>query len=233
MKNILLMIVSLILAGVIQVTGGYAENSPRLIHLPKKVATERNAEIQNAATVSVEPGDISCKANTTGSFRIQINSGFYPVAAYNFTLSWTPGVIRIDSVQSGNSSYFLSPVANIDNATGMLTVSDFQASSLVEPTGSFSVATLHYTAGLGGSTNLDLAVNELKDTGGLAISHTTVDGIFTVEAIPTPTETPRHWPTAAYPRSDVNEDGYVDDKDLLMLRHDWHTWRLTPTPESE
>lgn len=225
MKNSLFMIALLMVVSINAISTEEVQN---------EVPTGGISEIRNAAAVSVKPAAVSCVANATGSFSIQINSGFYPVGEYNFILSWTPGVMSIDRVQGGDTIYFIRPAANIDNSAGILNFSDFQAGSLAEPVGSFSVATIYYTAGAAaGSTNLELTVNELLDTSGWPMDHSTADGALTVEPIPTPTATPPHWPPAANPRCDINEDGYINHEDLLLLQQDWHTWRLTPAPESQ
>jgi hypothetical protein len=138
-----------------------------------------------AADVSIVPEDISVAPNVSGVFSIQIDSGATPVGAYDIDLSWTPGVFTIDSVAAGNSSEFGSPIANINNASGELSITGFQYSSLTEPTGQFSVATVYFTAGSSGSTDIDVSVNELSDTNAAMFTTTTSDPVFTVNAVST------------------------------------------------
>ena len=197
-----------------------------------------NTPIDRIAMVSIDPQNLTRSSGGMGTFAININSGAVPVGAYNFTLNWTPGVMTINSVQAGTSSEFGSPVGggNIDNAAGQLIINDFQADSLTSPTGSFTVATVNFTAGISGSTNLILAVNELSDTDGNAITPTTENGTLTItsESTPTLTSIPYQTPLPIDPeRSDINEDGYVDYKDQLLLMKNWHRGQISiPEPSN-
>lgn len=182
---------------------------------------------ESSLTVSIEPAELSVGPGGTGSFSVHFNTLTTPVGSYDIVLNWTPGVFTINSVSAGSSSEFGAPINNIDNTSGQLDIADFQASSLSQPTGTFTVATVQFTAGSSGTSDIDLLVEELSDTNALPIVATTFGGIFTItggetptpsntqEA--TPTHTPGGIPTAVHPELDYDSSGRIGPEDLLVL----------------
>jgi hypothetical protein len=199
------------------------------------------------ATVSITPASVTAAPGATGSFAVSIASGDKPVGAYDLVLTWTPGVFMVDNVGAGSSPEFGAPIANVDNNSGQLAIADFQFASLVAPTGSFTIATINYTAGASGGTAIGLTVEELVDTNGSPFTPTSAGGDFTVLGGPTPSATPSDTvaptptsteqatptstsqasatptlaaqtiPTAVDPGHDLNGDGNVGPQDLLIL----------------
>jgi hypothetical protein len=148
----------------------------------RSTLSKRDNFTKAAATVSIDPAAITVEPSATGSFAIRIDSAAVPVGAYDIDLSWTPGIFTVTSVTAGSSSEFGIPVANIDNGLGTLTIAGFQVSSLTQPAGSFTVATINYTAATGGSTPVGMSVQELSDTDGILFTSSEVDGVFTINA---------------------------------------------------
>jgi len=159
--------------------------------------------IKAVISVSIIPASISSNPEVSGSFEVTIESGVTPIGAYDIDLSWTPGVFTIDSVAVGNSSEFGKPISNINNNIGKLTITGFQFSSLNNPFGTFSVATINYTSGQSGSTLIDLSVQELSDTNGVVLTTNSVDGTFEVISGELPTVTPTESPTATFTRTSI------------------------------
>jgi hypothetical protein len=212
-----------------------AQKTVAVESMPGRVQKGRS---KAAAVVAIDPGEISVDPDVSGSFEVRVDSGTTPVGAYDIDLSWRASVFVIDSVGAGSSAEFGAPIANIDNEAGVLTIADFQFSSLTAPTGSFTIATVNYTAGANGSTEIGVSVQELADTDGRLFSTTTGNGTFSVAGgptptpsateteIPTPTEqaTPTHTPlgvpTTVNPALDRDGSGRIGPEDLLLVLGD-------------
>lgn len=174
--------------------------------------TQKSVLKGGVATVSIYPATITVDPLGTGSFQVVIESGVTPVGAFDFDISWTAGILTINSVNAGSPTEFGKPIANINNTSGKLTITGFQYSSLSQPVGKFSVAVINYSAGQSGSTSIDLTVQELSDTNGVVFTTTAVDGSFSVGSGDQPTPTPTLTSTqSASPTATATETSVPDN----------------------
>lgn len=182
------------------------------------------------ATVSIDPSEITVAPGASGSFEVRIDVGSTPLGAYDIVLNWTPGVFTIDNIRAGSSTQFGAPsTINPANATEVVRFNDFQAVGLDQPTGSFTVATVNFTAGQSGSTEIAVTPLELTSTNIELFSASAVDGLLTISGgttpTPTPTETeggtptntPDGVPTAVFPELDLDSSDFIGPEDLLQL----------------
>lgn len=185
-----------------------------------------------AVIVSVDPSEIMVDSNQSASLAIRIESDVAPIGAYDIDLVWTPSVFQVTGVARGSSPEFGTPISNIRNDQGRLTIAGFQFSSLTGPTGSFTIATVNFTSEGSGTTEVQLEVRELSDTDGMPLNASVMGGSVsisasgtstptpTVETTPTPTSTPDGVPTALRPELDGDLDGRIGHGDLILILKD-------------
>ncbi|MBI4332117.1 MAG: S8 family serine peptidase [Chloroflexi bacterium] len=101
------------------------------------------------------------------------------LGAYDVKVAFNPLVIRVDNVLAGS---FPNPARKIDNVAGAVAFTAYQP-DIPGPMGDVIVAYLAVTAvgGSGTSTPLDLTINTLSNSDGVAIPATDVDGMVTVQ----------------------------------------------------
>lgn len=134
-----------------------------------------------AASSQVSIPDASTTSGGIVTLPITIN-GAATVSSATVTLSYDPAVVVVKSVSAGNLGTFS---ANIDNATGITTISAF---SVTGASGNITLANVTFrAAGSAGSAgSLNLAISSLKDVNGIDIPFTTNNGTFTIIAGATP-----------------------------------------------
>jgi len=137
--------------------------------------------IQLAGAASVSIGSNSTTSGGIVTLPIAIG-GASNLASATVTLSYTPGVVTVQSVSGGNAGALM---VNINNVTGVTTI------SVISPAGAsgnltLADITLKAVGTAGSSSNLSLAVSSFKDINSNDIPFTTTNGIFTVIAGVTP-----------------------------------------------
>jgi len=135
--------------------------------------------------VELEPGD-------SFTVTLNINDVSSPgMAAYDFRLTFTPGVIEFDT-NVGDHEWldpdYGTPFAfSVDNVAGEISFNDIYA-SIPAPSGDITLVVLHGTATASGSatTALHFDKAEIKDPDGIDIPATVTDGevIVTVPVLP-------------------------------------------------
>jgi len=148
--------------------------------------------IVNAQQTAVSISDASAETNETVTIPINITN-VTDFGAATFWLSYINSVVIVDSVSDGDMG---SVTAGINNTAGVTKMSWFTTTG---KTGDFVFAyvTLNATGSAADYTSeLNLTVKKLVDTGNSPIEHTVDKGMFTVSGtLPTPTSTPSPTPS--------------------------------------
>ena len=176
-------------------------------HLPRLIAlmlTAGAAGLFPCRTSDAAQATLRCPATVqTGAqlaTEVTVDVGMMPLGAYSVTVAYDPTVVRIASVEGGNTAEFAAtPATNADSiASGSAKISAFQTRSLTGPTGVVSVTQLTFNVGgtVTTATALGLTVDQLFDTSANPISATAtrclvrvVGGTATSSTITTTTTT--------------------------------------------
>ena len=152
-------------------------------HLPRLIAlmlTAGAAGLFPCRTSDAAQATLRCPATVqTGAqlaTEVTVDVGMMPLGAYSVTVAYDPTVVRIASVEGGNTAEFAAtPTTNADSiASGSAKISAFQTRSLTGPTGVVSVTQLTFNVGgtVATATALGLTVDQLFDTSANPISAT-------------------------------------------------------------
>jgi hypothetical protein len=103
--------------------------------------------------------------------------------AYALEVDFTPGVIEVLDVLSGDAPFDTVMARNIDNAAGWVKFATVQTTQIPGPTGSFVIAYLSVQAigEPGTETDLTLTKYELVDANGDPVEATPINGQVTIK----------------------------------------------------
>ena len=138
-------------------------------------------------TVVSIPDDAVANIGETVTVPINITN-VDDLGAATIWLSYNKSVVIVDEVSDGNLG---SIIAGINNTVGVTKMSWFSATG---KGGDFVFAYITLNATADGTSELNLTVKKLVDTGNNPITHTVDEGMFTVSG-PQPTPTPTPSPT--------------------------------------
>jgi len=176
----------------------YAPSEPFKINKTKDPVVEFTITViaaELAKTVTVE----SKTVNPGDTFTINVTLSNTPeagVGAYGFNITFDPTVVQVKEVTNLPGI----GVPNWDNETGWV-----KLGGAVYPAGGdgiYGTITFEAVGTSGTSTNLDLAVEDLKDGNNNPITYTVTDGSISIEACA---------------KGDVDGDGYVLPSDALAV----------------
>ncbi len=129
--------------------------------------------------VSISPSSIRTPGNLTFQVDILVDSGSLPLGAYDFSLTYNPSKVVIQSIQGGSTTEFSSAPASDPStySSGATSLNGINTTSLVSPVGSSNVAKITFkTLWSTGVTPIDISISSLKDTDGFDITPQTPHG---------------------------------------------------------
>lgn len=121
--------------------------------------------------VEVMPGDI---------FEVTLTIGGVPdpgLAAYDFTITFDPAIIAVDSIEGLQPDFADAMAVNIDNDSGSLSFADVLA-AMEGPSGDIALARIIGTAASSASesSSLHFETADIRDPDGVPITATATDG---------------------------------------------------------
>jgi len=157
--------------------------------------------------VWLNPENLRSCINRNFDLNVQVNSGSQKLGSYQFTITFDPSMINVDTTIGTNgveagADGFLTAV-NVDNTTGTLVVNGFDING-TGPGSELDVLRIYFYAfDIPGDTNIDLSVSTLTDELGNSIGTPAGKGamVTIVDCI----------------LGDVNNDGFVNIVDALFI----------------
>ena len=135
------------------------------------------------ASIILDPTPVEVVSGDTFTVTLKINDVPAPgMAAYDFKITFTPGVIEFDTAKMNHDwpdPDFSDPFAfDVDNAAGWISFNDILGGAPPHPSGDITLVVLHGTATFTGSetTPLHFDKADIMDFNGDPISATSADG---------------------------------------------------------
>ena len=152
--------------------------------LPNQVVTDGVVTIVEPppAVVSIASGEASPGGTALLDVTVSAITDPDGLCGYNVHFEFTPGIIEVQDVLTGDAPFGVPLTVNIDNVLGFVAIVGTQTGQIPGPVGNTVVARIQVlaTGNVGDATPLHWTVLDLSDCAAITMPATGVDGTFTI-----------------------------------------------------